>query len=175
VDGDLHVGLAHAERRADLGVAFRAALAAIAWFKRSAIAPNKWARYYELKTNKQLFGDRNGKIYYRLEDISKERQKHYSWSGEYGVRKVIAFYEKLKSEGREAILKKRQAKTKKSSSAKSLEPRVRAVIAALDAQGRWVTQGHIKHRNWEFDDRVETEVFIKNVRTLCDYLKAARD
>ena len=47
-----------------------------AWFKRSAIAPNKWARYYELKTNKQLFGDRNGKIYYRLEDISEERQKH---------------------------------------------------------------------------------------------------
>jgi hypothetical protein len=49
---------------------------------------------------------------------------------------------------------------------------VRAAIAALDEQGRWVTKGHIKHRNWEFDDRVETDVFIKNVLTLSNYLQA---
>jgi hypothetical protein len=148
--------------------------AAIAWFKRSAIAPNKWARYYELKTNKQIFGDRNGKIYYRLEDISEERQQHYSWSGEYHVGQTIAFYEKLQSDGREAILKKRQDKIKKLSSTKSLEPRVRAVLAALDDQGRWITKGHVQKRNWEFDDRVETSVFIQNVRTLSDYLEASR-
>ncbi|MBI5395978.1 MAG: hypothetical protein HZA91_11840 [Verrucomicrobia bacterium] len=147
--------------------------AAVAWFKRSAIAPDKWARYYELKTNKQLFGDRNGKIYYRLEDISEERQKHYSWSGDYGVQKTIAFYDRLQSDGREAILKKRQSKTKKSSSAKSLEPRARAAIAALDDKGRWVTKGHAKHRDWEFDDRIETSLFIQNVRTLCNYLQTA--
>jgi len=148
--------------------------AAIAWFKRSAIGTNKWARYYELKTNKQLFGDRNGKIYYRLEDISEERQGHYSWSGDYGVKKAIAFYEKLQSDGREAILKKRQAKPKKPASAKSLEARVRAAIAALDEQGRWITQGHVQKRNWEFDDRIETGTFIQNLRTLSDYLEASR-
>lgn len=147
--------------------------AAIAWFKRSAIGPDKWARYYELHTNKQLFGDRNGKIYYRLEDISEERQQHYSWSGDYGVKKAIAFYERLQSDGRETILKKRQSKTKKPSSAKSLEQRARAAIAALDEQGRWVAKGHAKHRDWEFSDRIETGVFIQNVRTLCDYLQAA--
>ncbi|MCX7825708.1 MAG: hypothetical protein N2689_09135, partial [Verrucomicrobiae bacterium] len=148
--------------------------AAIAWFQRSAIGPNKWARYYELHTNKQIFGDRNGKIYYRLEDISEERQNHYSWSGDYGVKKTIAFYERLQNEGREAFLKKRRSKTKKPASAKSLEPRVRAVIAALDEQGRWITKGHIKHRDWEFGDRIETSAFIQNVRTLCDYLEASR-
>jgi PelA/Pel-15E family pectate lyase len=147
--------------------------AAIAWFKRSAIGPDKWARYYELKTNKQIFGDRDGKIYYRFEDISEERQKHYSWSGDYGVKKAIAFYEKLQSDGREAILKKRQSKTRKSSSAKALERRVRAVLAALDDKGRWITKGHVEKRNWEFDDRIETGTFIQNVRTLCDYLQAA--
>jgi len=147
--------------------------AAISWFKRSAIGPGKWARYYELHTNKQIFGDRNGKIYYRLEDISEERQQHYSWSGDYGVKKAIASYERLQSDGREAILKKRQSKTKKSSSAKSLEPRARAAIAVLDEQGRWITKGHAKKRDWEFGDRIETSLFIQNVRTLCDYIQAA--
>ncbi|MCX6899235.1 MAG: pectic acid lyase [Verrucomicrobia bacterium] len=146
--------------------------AAVAWFKRSAIAPGKWARYYELKTNKQIFGDRDGKIYYRLEDISEERQKHYSWSGDYGVEKAIAFYERLKRDGRETFLKTRETKTKKSSSARSLTPAVKEIIAALDSQGRWVTQGHAKQRDWEFDDRVETVVFIKNVQKLCKFLEA---
>lgn len=150
--------------------------AAIAWFRRSALAPGKWARYYELKTNKQIFGDRDGKIHYRLEDISEERQKHYSWSGEYGVEKAITFYERLKRDGRETILKARQTRASKAgrSSAKSLAPVVKEIIAALDSQGRWVIRGHIQQRNWEFGDRVETEVFIKNVRRLCDYLEATR-
>jgi PelA/Pel-15E family pectate lyase len=148
--------------------------AAVAWFKRSAIAPDKWARYYELKTNKQLFGDRDGKIYYRFEDISEERQKHYSWSGEYHVTKTIEFYERLKKEGRDAILKERQARAaaSKVKRSRSRPAGVKEIVAALDSQGRWVTTGHVKHRNWEFNDRVETEVFIKNVRRLCDYLEA---
>jgi hypothetical protein len=147
--------------------------AAIAWFKRSAIGPNKWARYYELRTNKQLFGDRDGKIHYRLEDISEERQKGYSWSGEYHVTQAIAFYERLTRDGREAMLKARQTRT--TPKRKSSPARVREVIAALDDQGRWITKGHAQKRDWEFDDRIETEVFIKNVRTLSDYLETAGD
>ena len=150
--------------------------AAIAWFKRSEIAPGKWARYYELHTNKQIFGDRDGKIYHRLQDISEERQHGYSWQGEYHVPQVLAAFEKLQSKGREAMLKERDAKRarKKPASAKSLEPRVREIIAALDEQGRWVVKGHSKHRDWEFNDRVETELFAKNVRVLSDYLEAAK-
>lgn len=148
---------------------------AIAWFKRSEIAPGKWARYYELKTNKQLFGDRDGKIYYRLQDISEERQHGYSWQGDYHFPRMLASYEKLQSKGRDAILKERDAKAvKKKSSAQSLEPRVREIITALDDKGRWVTKGHLKHRNWEFNDFTDTEVFVKNVRVLCDYLEGTK-
>jgi hypothetical protein len=53
--------------------------AAIAWFERSTIASGKWARMYELGTNKPIYGDRDGKIYYRLEDISEERRTGYGW------------------------------------------------------------------------------------------------
>ena len=101
--------------------------AAIAWFKRSESAPGKWARYYELQTNRQLFGDRDGKIYHHLADISEERQRGYSWQGDYHAPRMLAFYEKLQREGRDAMLKERDAKAakRKPSSAKSLEPRVR--------------------------------------------------
>ncbi len=151
--------------------------AAVAWFQRSAIAPNRWARYYELHTNKPIFGDRDGKIYHRLGDISEERQHGYSWGGDYHVARTIAFYEQLKSQGRDAMLKERTAKAEsakqKTARARTLEPAVRKIIGALDAQGRWVTSGHIKKRDWEFGDRIETSVFIANVTTLCDYLEAA--
>ncbi len=150
--------------------------AAIAWFKRSGITPGKWARYYELQTNKQLFGDRDGKIYYRLQDISEERQHGYSWEGDYHFPRMLAAYEKLQKKGRESLMKERAAKSakKKPAPPESLEPRVCEIIAALDEQGRWVVQGKSKHRDWEFNGRVDTEVFVKNVRVLCDYLEAVK-
>ena len=152
---------------------------AIAWFERSALAPNRWARYYELHTNKQLFGDRDGEIYYRLEDISEERQKGYSWSGDYGVRDMMAYYNKVQKQGRDAMLKEKENKTnpsakQKAASVKSLEPRVREIVAAQDEQGRWVTKGSAKKRDWEFTDHVETSVFIKNLDTLSAYLEAVK-
>jgi PelA/Pel-15E family pectate lyase len=151
---------------------------AIAWFQRSAIGTDKWARYYELHTNKQLFGDRDGKIYYRLQDISEERQHGYSWSGNYGVAAMIAQYEKLKSQGPDAVPARRnpksQAKGAKSGRSGELESEARAVIAALDSQGRWVTKGHTKKRDWEFNDHVETSLFIKNAGILADYIESLR-
>ena len=59
--------------------------AAIDWFNRSEIAPNTWARLYELGTNRPLYGDRDGKIHYTLEEISEERRRGYT-GGAYGIR-----------------------------------------------------------------------------------------
>jgi hypothetical protein len=151
---------------------------AMAWFRRSEISPGIWARYYELGSNKPIFGDRDGKIYYRLEDISEERQKGYSWRGVYGVAGAIAHYEEVKKLGREAFLQRQKPKQlsakQREERARSLEPRVHSVVAPLDEKGRWVTKGNIKKRDWEFGDRVETGVFIANMNVLSDYLEAAK-
>ncbi len=40
-----------------------------------------WARFYEMGTNKPVFGDRDGKVYYNMADISQERRTGYSWYG----------------------------------------------------------------------------------------------
>ena len=126
---------------------------AIAWFKRSEIAPGTWARMYELGTNTPIYGDRDGKIKYRLEDLSPERQTGYSWRGTYGVPGAISHYEEVKTAGRAAVLEKRKKAEADAASAKgraaraqALEPRVRAAIAALDAQGRWI----VKFRGSDF-------------------------
>jgi hypothetical protein len=150
---------------------------AIAWFKRSEIAPGLWARMYEIGTNTPIFGDRDGKIKYRIEDLSPERQTGYSWKGAYGMPSVISYYEEVKSAGRAAIIEERKkeetaAKSarRKASRAKSLESRVREIIGALDADGRWLGSGGRRSGG----PQITTNAFIMNLRALADYVEAVK-
>lgn len=151
---------------------------ALAWFERSAISSNRWARYYELRTNKPIFGDRDGKIHYRLEEISEERQRGYSWSGEYGVRGMMAYYTNILNRGRDALLKAKQKQplspSQKTARASAMESKVRSILAAQDEQGRWIVKGPLKQGNVQFGDRVETALFIKNMEALAEYLEMVK-
>ncbi len=42
-------------------------------------APPLWARFYEIGTNKPLFGDRDDSVHYTLEKVSEERRLGYAW------------------------------------------------------------------------------------------------
>lgn len=42
-------------------------------------APPLWARFYEIGTNKPLFGDRDDSIHYDLAKVSEERRLGYAW------------------------------------------------------------------------------------------------
>jgi len=44
-----------------------------------SLAPPIWTRYYELKTEKPLFSDRNSKFFYSLAEVSRERRSGYGW------------------------------------------------------------------------------------------------
>jgi hypothetical protein len=151
---------------------------AIAWFERSALSPNLWARMYELGSNKPIYGDRDGKIYYRLQDISEERRTGYGWQGNYGFPSFKAQYERTQQEGREKTLARRQSRPlspkEKDGRMKSLAPQVEKVIAALDAQGRWITRAKPRKGEFQSSEWVETSVFIANVETLAKYLELTR-
>lgn len=54
-------------------------------------APPIWTRYYELKTHKPIFCDRDSKIVYSLAEIGRERRDGYSWYG-YGPQRVLDAY-----------------------------------------------------------------------------------
>ena len=147
---------------------------AIAWFRRSEIAAGTWARMYELGTNRPVYGDRDGKIRYRIDELSPERRTGYSWQSGYGVEAAIAYFEEVQRAGREAILAKRRAAAEaaktargKAARAKALEPRVRTALAGLDAQGRWLA-------DFRGTMQIRTDVFIRNLDTLSDYVTATK-
>jgi PelA/Pel-15E family pectate lyase len=118
---------------------------ALDWLNRSTIGEDLWARFYELGTNRPIYGDRDGKIYYNLSDISEERRLGYSWDGAYG-RNAKRMYDSVMSKGREGYIADRDrelTEQEKLSKAASLEPRVRDAVESLDSQGRWVEDGWV--------------------------------
>lgn len=153
---------------------------ALAWYKRSELAPNKWARYYELTTNKPIYGDRDGKIYYRLQDISKERQTGYGWEGDFGVRKAVSQWEQLQKEGREKmaarLVPKPMSDKARVEAQTKLAPQVAKALKDLDAQGRWITDGKFvkEVKDLAFGRRIETRSYIENMRALSAYLEALK-
>jgi hypothetical protein len=129
----------------------------VAWLKRVQLAPNRWARLYELGTNKPLYGDRDGKIHYTLAEISEERQRGYAWEGSFGLPEVIAHYEAVRSQGREHYLAARKVR--------EVGPRpssqeIARILSQQDAMGRWLTGGWIDMRR-----------FVANIEALANALK----
>ncbi len=56
-----------------------------------AKAPIIWARYYELKTHRPLFCNRDSKVVYTLAEVERERRDGYSWYT-YEPQKVLNKY-----------------------------------------------------------------------------------
>lgn len=152
----------------------RAAPPAIAWLRRSEIAPGRWARLYEPGTNRPLYGDRDRKIHYTLAEISAERREGYAWEGGFDVLSTIERYEKLVADGRDKVLRKRVPAPLDAGRRASLQarasPAVRVVIESLDADGRWLTHGRARGADPAITTWIETAEFIRNIRLLRDYL-----
>ncbi len=50
----------------------------MAWFSASKV-DGRWARFYELGTNRPIFVGRDGVVKYSLGEIEEERQRGYRW------------------------------------------------------------------------------------------------
>jgi hypothetical protein len=140
-----------------------AARQALVWFARSELEPNRWARFYELSTNRPIYGSDDGSIHYSFDAIAP-RLRSYAWQGAYNVATARSYFDDIVARGREAI---RAAASRASASAAraSVDPeRVRAVLAALDSEGRWVEP---PSGRW-----ITTATFISNIGLLCDFLAA---
>lgn len=135
---------------------------AIEWFKRSMLPNGRWARFYELKTNRPLYVNNRYELVYEPKDLIE----HYGLESSFGIPSLIRFFERLQRDGREKVLAERNRKPTHQEliqRAKELEPKVRQVIAAMDTEGRWVEKGFIN-----------TETFIRNVETLASYIASIR-
>jgi PelA/Pel-15E family pectate lyase len=136
--------------------------AAIDWLERSRMENGKWARFYELSSNKPIYVNMDREVVYEFVNI----RPGYSWMGDYAS-SAIKLYEKVKSAGRKKYLAQRDARaTRKSqlSEMAELKPRVRAVIDKQDKRGRWVE-----------DAQIRCSTFIRNIRLLSDYIALSHD
>ncbi len=131
--------------------------AAIAWFERSAIGSNRWARFYELRTNRPIYGDRDGRVHYTLAELSEERRTGYAWEGDFGIPALLAEWRSFRA----------RPPSRPDRPSPSLRPDPRARAAALaaiesqDDQGRWLLNG-----------RIETREFCRRMRDICRWLNA---
>jgi hypothetical protein len=130
----------------------------IAWLERSRLGPERWARLYELGTNKPIYGDRDGEIHYTLAEISAERQRGYSWEGSYGLPDTMRWFERLQKEGRE---KMQAAEQRRNVPSRPSASEVAAILNRQNAAGHWGTAAGISMRP-----------FIANMEKLADYLRA---
>ena len=117
---------------------------AIEWLESSKLGENTWARFYELETNKPIYGDRDNKVHYTLEEISEERRKGYSWQSSYGIPAAIKEYQKLMDMGADAYRAEREKSltvAERRNIASSMAPEVFDILVALDYKGRWIDTG----------------------------------
>lgn len=53
-----------------------------------------WSRFYEIGTNKPIFGDRDDQVHYDFNEISEERKNGYSWYGSWASNLLQSNYPK---------------------------------------------------------------------------------
>jgi hypothetical protein len=130
----------------------------IAWLQRSQLSPNRWARLYELGSNKPIYGDRDGEIHYTLGEISAERQRGYSWEGSYDLPDVIRWFERLQQEERGKI---QAEERRRNLPARPSASEVATLLNRQNAAGHWGTTAGVNMRP-----------FIANMENLSNYLRA---
>lgn len=142
---------------------------AIGWLRRSAIAPGRWARLYELGTNRPIYGHTDGKIHYAVEEV----MQGYGWQSDFRIPEFIATYEEVKRLGREAYLAARGSRPRASGADAAHARKVGRILGDLDAQGRWLSKDRFR-KNLLDRELITTRTFIENLNALSRYLEAAR-
>lgn len=102
---------------------------AIVYLQRSLLEDGQLARYYELKTNKPLYMERDGKSY-RLTHDDSNLPKHYGWKTTARLDELSLQYARAKTGQAEGPVEEQVRITDRA---------VHDIVSALDANGRWVS------------------------------------
>lgn len=127
------------------------------WLTAVRASDGTWARFYEIGSNRPIFGDRDGKVYFHLSEISEERRNGYQWVGKFpSVTLALAQSSALLSPSREAIQYARfiEATRNKAES--------KAIVSQLLKQS---PEGYFSQANL-----ISTAVFNRNCKSVLDYL-----
>ena len=140
---------------------------ALAYFEKSQLPDGRLARFYELKTNKPLYFTKEYQLTYKDDDLPT----HYGFKVGNRVEQVRKEFAQAKPAGTSKKLGKGKPQL-----SPALIADTKAVLAALDTQGRWVEEGKLRYQgaNDPATRVIETRTFIRNVNTLSNYLAATK-
>lgn len=129
------------------------------WLDRSRLADGRFARFYELRTNKPLFFTMKYELVYTDDDMPT----HYSFKSSIDVPALRRWYKDLP--GRRQAASKRPELFKELTARGNVSTkRVQEVIHSLDSQGRWL----------EPDSKIACATFIENLDVLSAWLQQMR-
>ncbi|MGD8238208.1 MAG: pectate lyase [Armatimonadota bacterium] len=144
---------------------------ALDWYKRSQLPNGRWARFYELKTNRPLFLTSDNRTTYWLTYDDGDLPDHYSFNRSGYPRSTEQAYNAIKQQGLDAYARSREPRpmtgAQKIARAEGMEDAVRQVVAELDEKGRWLTTSGGR-------ELISTSVFQQKIGVLSRYVRLAR-
>jgi len=147
--------------------------AAMDWFDRSQLENGKWARFYELKTNRPLYFYAGT---YLLTYDRSDPPTHYSFEGGYYRPSFRETYDHIVAGGLAAYRQEREARgevtdEQRVANAEGMEDGVREVLDARTDDGVWLREG-----GYGGDDvlHLEMRTVQRNMRALSNYVRLAR-
>lgn len=146
IEALLELHLAFGDRRY-----LEAAAHAAAWLEQVRFADGRWARFYELETDRPLYMTTDHQLTYVADDLPT----HYGFVDRFGLPEVLERFHQVADGGRAAA-----------APPDDLDRRAVAVadlIAAQDPQGRWIDR-----------DMIRSARFIEHVGLLAGYVAAVR-
>jgi hypothetical protein len=132
---------------------------AIPYLQKSRRPDGRIARFYELRTNRPLYFNKDYEITYEERDMPT----HYGFIMESRLDDIERRWEWLRTHGPDEPLPEDKA----------APGEVEAVIAALDSRGGWLSPRGMKgFRKASQEGVYESEVFVRNVALLCRHLNS---
>lgn len=133
-----------------------------AWYERSRLEDGRWARLYELHTNRPLYCTPDHVITYSDDNL----RPGYAWKGTWG-NTVLRTIKHVQEQGRDGILAERDAPPSQAR-IRQLGLAAREALDALDERGLWVVENGPEKEN------IRTDEFNRRMGQLCAYLEALK-
>lgn len=143
---------------------------AIAYYKTCLLPDGQLARFYEIGTNKPLYFTRQYVLTYSDTDLPT----HYGFKVSARLDAIEGEYQRARDAKPDELWRAPTAKTPKLS--RALTEQAQQAVAALDERGAWVESGEIEISGGgsKKTPLMESRTFIRNLRTLAEYVAAAR-
>ncbi len=143
---------------------------ALAWYRRSRLPNGRWARFYELKTNRPLYFTSNNRTTYWLTYADNDLPDHYAFNQSAYPTRVERQYKRIAAQGIQAYRAGLEAKpvtpVQARAKAERMEPSIRRVLESQTSEGVWLTKSRGR-------TLIDMRTVQRQMNRLSDYLRLA--